>query len=153
MLRFISFLIDKFSSSDNVFYFLCSELLGQEAKPAVWSQHEPVRRDELQSCLGPAGYLLHGLCNTRLHQHSHSPINNNFLHFLFNKIIIIIIMVMMWRWFRSYFSSGDGDDPQLYSQLVQILHEAQIVFPLSVLNGCLDRTSQSQPAVGCEASR
>ena len=62
-------IIDKFSSRDNVFYFLCSELLSEESKPAVWSQHESVRRNELQCCLGPACYLLHALCNTRLHQH------------------------------------------------------------------------------------
>ena len=59
-------IIDKFSSRDNVFYFLCSEVLGEEPKPAVWSQHEAVRRDELQSGLGPARYLIHSLCKMRL---------------------------------------------------------------------------------------
>ena len=92
MLRFISVLIDKFSSSDNVFYFLCSELLGQEPKPAVWSQHEPVRRDELQSCLGPAGYLLHGLCNTRLHQHSlHFYDSTTFYTFSFIRLLSLLL--------------------------------------------------------------
>ena len=64
-------IIDKFSSSDDVFYFLGGEVLGEEAKSTVRSQHEAVSRDELEGGLGPAGDLLHTLCNKRLHQHPH----------------------------------------------------------------------------------